>query len=260
MLNEVKIGFSHYMRGYRDSLVPTTKAMTEFVGREFKKAFYWGPGHQFDSPEDMLSKVREMDNSGAPGTSAQLPAVVVTMARDMQPPMDWLQPVGDPVYVVLPTDTKQRVFKLRQIEMECPVQVVFFADNEPTARSLALQFGLWCNSKANRRFPVGFKFAGQTLDYRAMLETPDILIDHVPSAQTDLVILTANLNLRISVPLLKAPLDSEPNDGRGTAGDQNDPNGFPVVTGVTIHKTGVHDTYTLEQVLPTDPVTETHVP
>ena len=259
MLNEVKTGFGRYLHGYFNSLTPTTKAMREFIARDFAKACFWGPGYQIDSVEDLLQKVRANDNSGAPGTSAQLPVVIATMARDMLPVIEWGQSLGGAEYVIVPEDPKARIFRLRQVSAEVRTQIAIISADEPTARSIGMQYVLWCSDHANRSFPVVNSFAGFQFEYRTMIETPDLFTNHILGEQSNLCMLTIDVNLRVTVPLLRAPSDDEPNDGRGTPGNPDDPSGYPVVTTVVTHEFHASDYRIIDQPQPGDPITVQHL-
>ncbi len=207
--------------------MPTTRALEEYCRRDVVRAIAWTPARVLDSAEDMLAQWRSNDNSGAPGTSASLPVILVALSREPTLSPEWQQQLGDPIDVVLPNDPKQRVFKLRQAQMDVRAQIVIFASDDPTARSLSIQYALWVASLENRRFVCPFAFTGVSFDYPCMIETPDVLFQTVPSDQKNLAILVADLTLRPTVPLLRSPGFAQPNDGQGTPADGSSPDDLP---------------------------------
>ena len=100
--------------------------------------------------------------------------------------------------------------------------------DEPSARSLAAQFILHLDTTEGRRFKAPFVFAGQTLDWPVVIETPDVQAIAVPSEAKNLTMLAIDLTLRASVPLIDAPKPGDANDGQGVPGT-DDPAGYPLV-------------------------------
>lgn len=237
MLNEVKVGIGRYLNAYYNQLIPTTKAMESYIARGFSKSVVWGPGRQVDDADDMLSSYRKNDNDLAPGLNSHLPIIIVAMSRDLIPALDWgARDAANAVDVVLPNDPKARVFKLRYVQGEIRTQLAFFAADEPTARSLAMQFSAFVADFGNRSFKCPYRFAGVDFEQGCMIETPDVFINHTPNDQQNICILSMDLTLRVSVPLLSAPRTVAEGDGRGTTGPMgDDPNGFGVVSTVTTH-------------------------
>lgn len=227
MFNEIKTGFGRYLARFHEQLVPTTRALEEYCRRDVVRAIAWTPARVLDSAEDMLAQWRSNDNSGAPGTSASLPVILVALSREPTLSPEWQQQIGDPVDVILPNDPKQRVFKLRQAQMDLRAQVVIFASDDPSARSLSVQYALWVASLQNRRFDCPYTFTGVPFDYPCMIETPDMLFQSVPSDQKNLAILVSDLTLRVTVPLLKAPGFAQANDGQGVPSDGHTPDDLP---------------------------------
>lgn len=236
MFNEIKAGFGRYLGRFHQQLVPTTRALEEYCRRDLPTAIAWTPSRVLDSAEDMLAQWRTNDNSGAPGTSASLPVILVALSREPTLSPEWQQQLADPVDVVLPNDPKQRVFKLRQAQMDLRAQIVIFASDDPTARSLSVQYALWVSSLQNRRFSCAWSFTGVPFDYPCMIETPDVLFQAIPSEQKNMVILVADLTLRPTVPLLRAPAFEQPNDGQGVAPD--DLPGFRLLRQITHNEDG----------------------
>lgn len=217
-------------------LTPTTKALQDFVDRETPLAVLEAPSRMIDSVESMLNSYRKKDNDKAPGTSAHLPVTFFAVARDMLPALDWASRAqAEPgQYVILPDDPKERVFEIRIWSGEVRAQVVHIAPDDPTNRSMAMQFGMFMSQFSSRSIPLPFRFAGVDFEWPAMIETPDFFTNHTPNGQDNLVIRSQDMTLRLSIPFLKAPGAGEGNDGKGTPGDPNDPSGYAVVQQIDI--------------------------
>lgn len=238
MLNEVKTGLGRYLGRWYEDLIPTTKAMRDYIDRGLAKSIVWGPGRQVDNADDMLSSYRKNDNDLAPGLNSHLPIVIIAMSRDLIPALEWGRSQGNVQDVIFPEDPKGRAFKLRQVLGEIRLQLAFFAADEPTARSLAMQFEMYISDAGNRRFMCPYRFAGFDFEWPCMIETPDVFINHTPNEQINMCILSMDLTLRVTVPLASGPRDGEENDGKGTTpqfGD--DPSGYLLTSTVTMHPT-----------------------
>lgn len=242
MFDETKVGFGRYLGRFHAQLVPTTRALEEFCRRDVARAIAWTPARVLDSADDMLSQWRSNDNSGLPGTSATLPVILVAISREPSLSPDWQLQGGMPTDVTLPEDPKARVFRMRQAQLDVRAQIVIFASDDPTARSLGIQYQMWVADFANRRFDCPYQFSGIRFDYPCMIETPDILFQSVPSDQKNLVILVADVTLRATVPLLQSPGFAAANDGQGVPSDGFTPDdlpGFRTLRMITQNETGV---------------------
>lgn len=241
-MNELKIGFGKYIEGFYRSLSPTTKAMEEFVARGLEKSIVFAPSRMVDAAEDMLASWRKNDNNGDGQSTPFLPVIIVATGKDYLPATgDYSIQKGEPEYVVLPVDPKNRVFKMRQMHGDRRAQLVIFSADEPTARSIAAQFSLYCSRYVNRRFSATYRFAGFDLGFPVMLESTDIPATNVTTEQKNLTILAIDLSLRETIPLFNYPLAGEANDGLGILGDPNDPCGYSLVVEVAVldENTGV---------------------
>jgi len=234
MLQPVKAAFGQFMGRYYASLTATTKPLGGFVARGLDKSIAWAPARMVDAAEDMLSLWMRADTTGAPTQPPEMPVILVAMARDYTPTgRDYARQVADRQMVVIPGDPKQRMFGLRAVSGDIPAQVVIFATDEPSARSLASQLLLFMDATPNRRFVARHRFAGQDMDWPVQLETPDVPAVSVPNDARNLSILAVNLTLRAQIPLFDAPKAGQPNDGKGTPGT-DDPAGYPVVQKIGI--------------------------
>ncbi|NYT68789.1 hypothetical protein [Pusillimonas noertemannii] len=231
MFEPVKAAFGEFMGGYYRSLAPTTKPMHEYVNRGLDKSIAWAPSRMVDAIEDMLASWQRNDTDSAPTRPAKMPVVFVAMARDLSAPSrDFTTQVADELSVIIPGDPKERHFKLRTLSGEIRTQVAFCAEDEPTVKSLAAQFGLWLDSPVNRRFYAGYTFAGIAKRWPVQIEDPGMVAMGIQTDSKNKNILAVDVTLRVTVPLFSAPKDGEPNDGKGTGPD--DPSGYPLVVAV----------------------------
>lgn len=220
----LEIAFGGYMGGFYSQLVADTPAMAEFIKRGLSKCIVWAPGRMVDSVEEMLSEWRKNDNAGGPSDSAYLPVILCAMSKDFTPSLpDWGVAVGTSIDVMHPDDPHERMYKVRTSANEYRVQIVFIAPEGATAHSLAMQFHLWTNGDGGRRFTHRHMQGDLAHDFPAVLEDIDMGAMDARAEQKNITILTANINLRASVPIFKAPGVGEVNDGKPA------PAGYPVV-------------------------------
>lgn len=116
------------------------------------------------------------------------------------------------------------VYGYTQAMGDIRTQVVIAGPDEPSARSLAVQFGKWVGAIANRRFYATFAWGQYEVQMPIMLETPDIAFMDIQSDRKNLTMLAADLNLTATFPYFDAPKDGQPNDGSA-----HNPPGYPVV-------------------------------
>lgn len=235
MIEPIKEALGRFMVRYYDSLVPTTKPLDAFVRRGAAKSIAWAPGRMVDSAEEMLRLWLRSDVKAAGTTQPpDLPVIMVAVAKDYIPSgREYTRQIADANDVVIEQDPKERVFALRTAAGDIRTQVVFFATDEPSARSLAAQFLLFLDATPNRRFESFYPFAGQVTDWPIQIEAPDVPAQSIESEAKNLTILAVDLTLKATIPFFSAPRAGEPNDGKGEPGT-DDPAGFPRVARVTI--------------------------
>ncbi|HEY4530135.1 MAG TPA: hypothetical protein VIG97_07385 [Luteimonas sp.] len=233
MFEPVKAGLGQYMARFYEDIAPTTRPMEEFVVRGLGKSILWAPGRMVDAAEDMLSLyAREKPDDGAPTKPFELPVMFVAMAKDYTPTgREFTRQVGEREWVTIPGDDKGRVFRLRTIAADIRTQVVIAAADEPTARSIAAQLALFIDSVGGRRFSAPFLFAGESLDWPVVIETPDVTAMAVQGDAKNLTMLAMDMTLKATVPLFDAPRPGQVNDGQGVPGTP-DPAGYPVVNAI----------------------------
>ena len=233
MFEPVKAAFGGFMGQFYASIVPTTKPMQAFVERGLAKSVAWAPARMVDAAEEMLSSWQRNDTSPHPSKPAELPVILVAMAKDYTPTgRDYTRQAADREMVMIPGDQKERLFGLRTIAGDIRAQVAIFASDEPTAKSIAAQFALFLDGTARRRFTARHQFAGMALDWPVQIESPDVPASSVATEAKNLTILALDLTLKASIPLLDHPKDSEPNDGKGSDGNPQDPHGYPLTASV----------------------------
>ena len=222
------------MGRYFASLVPTTKPLQAYVARPLAKAIAWAPARMVDAAEDMLSLWMRSDMDGAPTTPSEMPVIIVAMAKDYTPTgRDYTRQVADRQMVMIPGDTKERLFGLRAAAGDIRAQVVIFAMDVPTAHSLAAQFALFLDATENRRFKATYRFAGMDLQWPVQIESPESFASSIATDAKNLTVLALDVTLRAEIPLFDAPAAGQPNDGKGIPGT-DDPAGYPLVQGIAV--------------------------
>lgn len=230
MFEPVKIALGCYMAGFYAGIVPTTTALKEYCARGLEKSIAFAPSRMVDAAEEMLASWQRNDTDGATTRPAKLPVILVAVAKDYIPVgRDYTRQTPESQWVILPGDAKERVFSLRTLAGEIRAQILIVASDEPTARSLAAQFLLYTDAVDEHRFNAEYSFAGVVSKFPVQLESTDIPAQSIATEAKNLTMLALDLSLRATVPLFSSPKDGEPNDGKGTDGDENDPHGFLVV-------------------------------
>lgn len=239
MLDPVKASLGVFMGLFYSSVVPNTKPLNEFVIRGLAKSIVWAPTRMVDAAEEMLASWQRNDTDGGPTKPPKLPVIIVAMARDYTPTgRDYTRQVADSQMVMIPGDAKERAFGVRTMAGDVRAQIVVFASDEPTARSLAAQFLLFLDAAPNRRFTAKYPFAGLNLDWPVQIESPDSPAMSIQTEAKNLTILAIDITLKVEIPLFDAPKPGEPNDGKGTPGDPLDPAGYPLTAQVNVLRRG----------------------
>lgn len=228
MYEPLKVALGGLMGRYFDQLYPTTKPLHNYVNRPLDKAIAWSPGRMKEFAEEQLSLWFKHDfGSGSSSGFTELPAIIVAMDKSTEAKNDLSHAYSDENYVRLRGDEKSRIFKLRRFPTSVRVQVVFFAHDEPTTRSLAAQFLMFMKSLDNRRLPISYCFASIDNVWLGKISKTDEALDY-PIAVDNLTISLVDFNVETIIPFYTAPKLNEPNDGNGTH-DITDPAGYPVI-------------------------------
>lgn len=234
-MNQLKYGYARWLNEFHRYFVPTTAATREWAARPLKTAMALAPGRMVDAAEDMMASWRKNDNTGKEGISSHLPIVITALAKDYVPTGgEFSRQLAREVDFTIPEDPKMRNFKLRQIQGDRRVQLLFVAPEEASARSMALQFCQWVTDHEWRRFTVPYEFAGFVHEWPVMLETPDVMPQSIDLGQKNITALVVDINLRETIPVFMAPKPGEPNDGQGDPSDPKDPAGYPRLIEVNV--------------------------
>ena len=250
MFQPVKDAFGRYLVRFFSGLSPTTKPLREFVTRAPKSAIQYAPSRMVDQANEMFIKYLRADvkknlpdvpcERCKPATTAHLmPVILVALSQDVTPtPREYTRQVTEKVPFTFPDDPKQRVFRVQTIANDIRAQVVFFAEDEPTARSMAAQFLLFLDEFPNRRFYAEYEFAGFKWRGACQVDNPEVFTPSMDTGTKNLVVLASDVTLRCTVPIFFAPKKDEPNDGKGQAGSMKNPAGYPVVLETSIRDNG----------------------
>lgn len=226
----VKAGLGRYLERFHAQLLADTPAMREFVARPFAKACAWAPGRMIDQATDMLESWRKNDTAQAAQATPMLPVMLVAVSKDFMPaPPDFTRGLSDSYLpVMIPGDAKNRVFYMRAVVADIRTQVAIFAPEEGTAKSIAMQLHLFASALPNRRFSAPYRLSGVDDAWPVVLELPDLNAVAAPTEVKNLTILTVDIQLRATIPMLVRPT-ADLADGKGT-GTEADPDGFLVVS------------------------------
>lgn len=223
----LELALSGYLARWYASLYPDTRAMQEFTARGLARSIKLAPGRMVDEAESIL-KSYQRDENAPKGKNALLPLVAIALAKDyMLTTADW---GGRQVSRrMIRLEEGGSVYGYRQAMHDVRAQVVIFAAEKQTARSLAAQLALFIGDVANRRFTATHTFGQYSVAMPVMLETPDVDFAEVKTDQNNITILAGDLNLKALIPYFDAPREGEANDGT-----INDPPGYQVVVEVGV--------------------------
>lgn len=231
----LKVAFSEYLGRWYRSLYGDTKAVQEFTLRGFAHCVQWAPGRLVDQAEEILKAYQKNDNAPQ-GRNTLLPFVAVGMARDFTPMGgDWGgRMVGRRMVAIEPGGS---TYGYRQAQHEVRAQVVIFAADVDSAKSLAAQFCLFTGVPENRRFKAKHTFGQYEVEMPAVLEMPDPIFMNVQTEQKNITILAGDLTLKAQIPYFDAPKPGDPNDGT-----TNNPPGYPILSEVVVTDVAVNVT------------------
>lgn len=233
----VKVAFARYLREFHSQLIADTPAMQEFAAREYKRVVMWAPDRMIDQATEMLASWRKNDTSQSARPNSALPVMLIAMTKDFVPaPVEFGPGTSFAQDVQIPSDPQNRAFKLRRVTAEIRAQIVIAAAEDVTARSIAMQLHLFVSDPARRYFSATHDLAGLKEDWPVQIENTEVMAVTVPTDVKNLTVLAVDLSLYASVPFLSAPKSTQPNDGKGSGSNQDqpfapgyNPSGFPVV-------------------------------
>lgn len=226
----IKDGMGKWLKGFHQQFLPDTKAAAEWAARDPRTAMVWVPGRMVDHVEDMLSSWRRNANSGGASSSAFIPVVFIGLAPEyVESPSEAGRQVVHRMPVTIPADTLNRSFRARVISADIRSQIVVVTSEPMTAASIVGQLAAWAT--ATPSFTASFEFAGFATEWPVLILSAERMAVDEPLGE-HLTVRTVDLTIRASIPLLEAPKPGDATDGQGTPGDDADPPGFPVVSGV----------------------------
>lgn len=235
MFDPVKAGFGRYLEGFYSELYPTTRGMGEFCNRGFKSSFAWAAGRMADQAEEMLAAWHKND-AKQPTRPPKLPAVLVAVGDDFTPVSASMgAQVVDGFDIQLKNDDLQRWVKLKVVSGEQRAQVVIFAHDEGTAKSIASQLSLYMSAPSNRGFNAWYPFGGSNHAFPVLIEAPDGMASQIDTGQQNIKALAVDINLIVNSPIILTPKNGEASDGLGDD-TQDNPSGYPVTTSIDINK------------------------
>lgn len=240
-LHNVKAAFGAYMGRFYAGIFADTRSLREYTQRGLARSIAFAPGRMVDQVDDMIKAYLKNDNSTGEkvpperpytaGKNALFPMIVLAMAKDYNPtPADFGGRQLQRRLVCLEEGENPSVYGYRQAMGEIRAQVAIMAAETTTAQSLAAQFLLFVGEQKNRRFKVNYEWGQYQLEMPCILETPDVFFSKVDSENSNMTILSVDLNLRTVFPYLDAPKDDEENDGTG-----RNPPGYPMVEQFNLH-------------------------
>jgi hypothetical protein len=231
MFDPVKIGFGNYLaRFFNDALVADTKALESFKTRPLHKAILMSPSRLIDMVDDMLIKYMKLEKDSPNAVHNDLPVIIFAIDRTFTPTgRSGAYQVADNPMVTLPNDPKERAFKLKTINEDMRAQVVIFAHDQNSARSIAGQLMLYADALANRNFGCVFRFSGIDDVWSARVESPDNAVMAIPSNAKNLTIMTVDLTIKAVIPIFEAPKETDLHDDKGDPNNPDDLAGWLMV-------------------------------
>ena len=225
----IELAIGQQMGQFYQQISADTTLLQEFVTRGLAKSIVWVPARMIDSVEEMLAEWRaSQSNHDRARASATLPVMMVALAKDFETAdAQWGRAVTEALPFVHETDPLRRMYKLRTtLEMQ-RMQVVVMAQESHSARSLASQFALFCQSHSGRCFTHQKQHAGCVMDFPVQLADMNLGVVDTAVEQKNLTILTIDLRWLITNPFVQAPGAGQANDGQAA------PAGYPVVQEVS---------------------------
>lgn len=231
----LKKGISAYMAAFYAQVYTDTPALAFFKQRGIATAMVWAADRMIDAADDILRAYiknnNEVESPVPANKNSLLPMMALAISKDYMPTTgDWGGRQVPRQLVKLTDAPDASAYGYRQAMGDIRFQVVIFAVDSPSARSLAAQFCLFVADPANRRFDSPFQFGQYEIDMPTMLETPDIMFSPVDVGRPNISVLAADLTLKTTFPYFDAPAEGEPNDG-----SNNNPKGYPMVDQVDLY-------------------------
>ncbi len=112
MLQPVKAAFGEYMGGFDASISANHQGIVgEVRHARLAKSVVWAPSRMIDAAEDMLSSWQRNDTDSTATKPANMPVIIVAMAKDYTPTgRDFTRQVAESVMVMIPGDDRRSAF------------------------------------------------------------------------------------------------------------------------------------------------------
>jgi hypothetical protein len=231
--NAIQVGFSEYLVRFFNQLEPTTKSLESYILRDVAKSIVWCPSRMYEMVDEQLLLWGRNDTDSATSTAFKLPVIMIAFGRNISPVgRDYGRRLTEGIPVIFPDDTKERSFKMKLSRSDIAVQLSFFSNDIQTSFDLCKSFVDFIDTMGNHCFSVNYRFAGLNLKFDMLIDTDDYPAQAHESESKNISIHSVNLSIKSSIPTFLSPKDNEPNDGKGTDGDINDPHGYPVITAI----------------------------
>ena len=227
----VKDAFGGVLQAFFNECISDTAAVQSWLNKPYAKAVMVAPERMQDDIQAMLDKYRQLSSPTQKDSTSSLPVMIVAFSKSWQPVLgEYGRQIAAPLPVIIDNDPKERVFKLKLMMGSVRCQVVILAAESPTTKSIISQFCLFMGNVSNRTFHATHRLGGINTLFPVKLADPDLVPVDWDSQTKNLYVSYVDLEFKVSIPMLITPKVGEPNDGKGTDGDKNDPHGFALPT------------------------------
>ncbi|MCK2122109.1 hypothetical protein [Pseudomonas sp. PNPG3] len=226
--DQLAAAWGQYMNRWFNELYANTKAVELYRAKPFSQAVMWAPSRMIDAAEDMLAAYRKNVN-GPDGANSMFPMVL--MAVDTNYLGTGADFGGDHISRrLLQIEEGGSWYGYQHSMLDQRLQVVVFASEGASAKSLCAQLSAFIKRPSNRYLSATYKFGQYSIPAPITLETNRIDWMEVKTSFKNMKILAADFILKCTMPHLDAPGEGDPNDG-----STNNPPGYPLVQEIEIN-------------------------
>lgn len=227
----LKSAFGEFIEQFRQECIDDTSGVKAWLNKPQQQAIMIAPERMQDDVQAMIDKYRQLSKANQADATSSLPVMFVAFGKSWTPVLgEYGRQVADPLPVIIDGDLKERVFKLKLMMGSVRCQVVVMSAETHTTKSIISQLCLFLGNVGNRTFHATYKLAGINTKFPVKLSDPDLVPVDWDSNTKNLYVSYVDLDYKVSVPIILTPKDGEPNDGKGTDGDKDDPHGYPIVS------------------------------
>lgn len=227
----VKDAFGNFVERFRAECIDDTSAVRQWLDKPQAQAIMLAPERMQDDIQAMIDKFRQLSKQGQHDATSSLPVMFVAFSKTWTPVLgEYGRQIADPLPVIIDGDSKERVFKLKLMMGSMRCQVAVMSAETHTTKSIISQLCLFLSNVSNRTFHATYKLAGINTLFPVKLSDPDLIPIDFDSGVKNLYVSYVDLDYKISIPIILTPKDNEPNDGKGTDGDKDDPHGYPIAS------------------------------